>query len=218
MGTAARPPDEVFCIQCGPGTVLAPDRHAPLLRCPRCGATRRLPSQPLLVVTGASGTGKTTITGPLRRRLPDCEVFETDVILHVAALGWDTWRNTWLQLAHAVALNGRATVLCGSLTPEQLEDLPARWLVGPIHFCNLDCPDAVLAGRLGARPAWRGWTGQRIADQQRFAATLRQQVRPTFDTSVLSVEEVADRVAAWAGRLLAGAPPGDPAGPAASSG
>ncbi len=26
------------------------------------------------------------------------------------ALGWGTWRNTWLQLAHAVALNGRSTV------------------------------------------------------------------------------------------------------------
>lgn len=205
-------------MQCGPGAVLAPERHAPLLRCPRCGASRRLPGLPLLVVTGASGTGKSAIAEPLRRRLPGCEVLETDVILHVAALGWEVWRNTWLQLAAAIARNGRATVLCGSLTSAQLAGLPARRLVGPIHFCNLDCPDAVLAGRLRARPAWRGWSGPRIAEQQRFAATLRQQVRPTFDTSVLSVEEVAERVAAWAGRLLAGAAPAEPAGPAASSG
>ncbi len=46
------------------------------------------------MVTGASGTGKTTITGPLRRALPGCDVFDTDIILQVAALGWDTWRNT----------------------------------------------------------------------------------------------------------------------------
>jgi hypothetical protein len=46
--------------------------------------------------------------------------------LHVAALGWDTWRNTWLQLTHAAALDGQATVLTGSLTPGQLERLPAR--------------------------------------------------------------------------------------------
>lgn len=32
-----------------------------------------------------------------------------------SGLGWDTWRNTWLQLAHAIALNGHATVLCGSM-------------------------------------------------------------------------------------------------------
>lgn len=201
-------------MQCGPGTVLQPDRQAHLLRCPRCGAERRLPSDPLFVVTGASGTGKSAIVEPLRRRLPGCEVFETDVILHIAALGWDTWRNTWLQLAHAIAENGRATVLCGPLTPEHLESLPGRCLVGPIHFCNLDCPDEVMAGRLRARPAWRGWTEQRIVQQQRFAATLREQIRPTFDTSKLSADEVADRVAGWVQRLLADMGPGDAAGTA----
>jgi gluconate kinase len=199
-------------MQCGPGTALQPDRPARLLRCPRCGGERRLPGLPLFVVTGASGTGKSTIAEPLRRRLPDCEVFDADVILHVAALGWDTWRNTWLQLAHAIALNGRATVLCGSLLPEQLEGLPARRLVGPIHCCNLDCPDAVLAERLRARPAWRGSSHEaNIVEHQRFAARLRAQIRPTFDTSVLSVEEVADRVAGWVHRLLVGAAPGNTA-------
>jgi ribosomal protein S27AE len=213
-----RPPDEVFCMQCGPGTVLQPDRQTHRLRCPRCGATRRLTGRPLFVVTGASGTGKSAIVEPLRRRLPDCEVFNTDVILHVAALGWDVWRNTWLQLAHAVALNGRASVLCGSLLPEQLEGLPARRLVGPIHFCNLDCPDAVLAERLRSRPAWRGWHEAKIVEHQRFAAWLRAQIRPTFDTSVLGVEEVADRVAGWVQGLLVGTAPGEPADPAALSG
>jgi hypothetical protein len=211
MGTAMRRPDEVFCMRCGPGTVLQPDRQAHLLRCPRCGAARRLPGQPLFVVTGASGTGKSAIVEPLRRRLPACEVFETDAILHVVALGWDTWRNTWLQLAHAVALNGRATLLCGPLTPEQLEGLPGRRLVGPIHCCTLDCPDAVLAARLRARPGWRGWSKERIAEQLRFAATLRTQIRPTFDTGTLGADEVADRVAGWVQRLLTDTAPSDPA-------
>lgn len=191
-------------MQCGPGAVLQADRAAHRLRCQRCGAERRLPAHPLFVVTGASGTGKSTIVEPLRHRLAGCEVFETDVILQVAALGWDTWRNTWLQLAHAIALNGRTTVLCGSLLPAHLQDLPARRLVGPIHFCNLDCPDAVLAGRLRARPAWRDSSDEaKIVEHQRFAAWLRAHIRPTFDTSTLSAEEVADRVAQWVGRLLA---------------
>jgi gluconate kinase len=190
-------------MHCGPAAVLQADRPAHRLRCAGCGAERPLPASPLVVVTGASGSGKSTIAAPLRRRLPDCEVFETDLILHVAALGWEVWRNTWLQLASAVALNGRTTVLCGSLLPEHLEDLPARRLVGPIHFCALDCPDAVLAARLRARPAWRGWTQERIIQQQRFAARLREQVRPSFDTSVLSAEEVAARVAGWIKPLLA---------------
>ncbi len=155
MSQPVKPPDEVFCMRCGPGTILDADPGAHRLRCPRCGTESPLPALPLFVVTGASGTGKSTITGPLRTLLPGCLVAETDVILHVAALGWDTWRNTWLQLAHAAALGRQATVLTGSLTPDQLERLPARKLIGPIHFALLDCPDDVLAG-FYCEPAQRG--------------------------------------------------------------
>jgi phosphoserine phosphatase len=55
----------------------------------------------------------------------------------------------------------------------------------------------VLAERLRARPAWREWNEQRIAEHQRFAASLRARIDPTFDTSTRSVEEVADQVARW---------------------
>lgn len=203
MSHPEKPPDEVFCMGCGPGTILDADPGAHRLRCPRCGGESWLPALPLFVVTGASGAGKSTITGPLRSLLPRCLVVETDVILHVAALGWDTWRNTWLQLAHAAALGGQATVLTGSLTPDQLERLPARKLIGPIHFALLDCPDDVLAGRLRARPAWRASsTEAKIAEHQRFAAWLRARITPSFDTSAAGAAEVADRVAAWVQALL----------------
>jgi hypothetical protein len=106
--------------------------------------------------------------------LPGCLVFETDVILHVAALGWDTWRRTWLQLAHAAALGGQVTVLTGTFTPDQLERLPARELIGPIHFALRDCPDDLLASRLPARPPWRGTSSlAKITENQQFAAWLR---------------------------------------------
>lgn len=205
-------------MRCGPGTALDADPGGRWLRCPRCGNESRLPALPLFVVTGASGAGKSTVTEPLRRLLPECEVFDADVTLHVAALGWDTWRNTWLQLAHAVALNGRVTVLTGSLVPAQLEGLPARRLVGPIHFANLDCPGEVLAQRLRARPAWRGTSGDdEIAEHQRFAAWLRASIDPSFDTSTRSADEVAGLVAAWVNALLAdratGRPPADVQGP-----
>jgi hypothetical protein len=101
-------------MNCGPA--VAVERHAGVLRCPRCGDEQQVPDLPLFVITGASGTGKSTVTSPLRRLLPDCEVFETDTLLHVAALGVDTWRGTWLRLAHDIALNGRVTVLAGSTT------------------------------------------------------------------------------------------------------
>jgi hypothetical protein len=191
-------------MRCGPGTALDADPLVHRLRCPRCGDESWLPDLPLFVVTGASGAGKSTITAPLRNLLPGCVVFETDVILHVAALGWDTWRNTWLQLTHAVAVGGRATVLTGSLIPDQLERMPARRLVGPIHFALLDCPDDILAERLRARPTWRGSSSQAtITDHQRFAAWLRACVTPSFDTGAASPAEIAGDVAAWIRPLLA---------------
>lgn len=197
-------PDEVFCMTCGPGAVMRRDPGAPVLHCVRCGDKVPVPDLPLFVVTGASGAGKTTITGPLRRLLPDCDVFEADLTLQVAALGWDTWRDTWLRFAHGVALNGRVTVLCGSLLPEQLESVPARKLLGPVHFCNLDCPDDVLASRLRARPSWRlSSLETAVSEHQRFAAWLRAHIQPSWDTSVLTPGEAAERVAAWMRGLLA---------------
>ncbi len=69
--------------------------------------------------------------------------------------------------------------------------------MGPVHFCNLDSPDNVLADRLRDRPQWRAWNEDRVLEHQRFAADLRAQVRPSYDTSVLSVNETADAVASW---------------------
>lgn len=185
-------------MECGPDTTLDSDLQAHVLRCPRCDAEQPLPAYPLFVVTGASGAGKTTIIDLLRHRVPSCEVFDSDLILRVAELGWDIWRNTWLQLAYAISMNGRATVLCGPLVPDQFERLPGRRLVGPIHFGHLDCRDDLLAERLRARPAWRRSSSEEfIARQCGFAAWLRSNIHPTFDTSVMSPEAVADCVADW---------------------
>lgn len=199
-----QPPPELFCMNCGPG-VAAERRDGAVLRCPRCGDEQPVPDLPLFVVTGASGTGKSTVTGPLRRQLPDCEIFDTDALLHVAALGLDTYRGTWLRLAHDIALNGRVTVLAGSLLPSQLETLPGRKLIGPVRFCTLDCPDDVIAERLRSRPSWRGASDETvIAEHQRFAAWLRARIRPCYDTSVLSPAQTAGQIAAWVRQDLAG--------------
>jgi hypothetical protein len=125
-----------------------------------------------------------------------------DLTLHIAALGWETWRNTWLQIAGAIALNGRSTVLCGTLTPGQLADLPARGLIGPIHFCLLDAPHDVIASRLRDRPPWRGSTEKFIHAQQAFAIELRAQINPQFDTSILDIGGTAAAIASWINPLL----------------
>jgi hypothetical protein len=80
---------------------------------------------------------------------------DLDPLPPVAALGRDTWPNTWLQLAHVNALNGRATVVCGSLRPEQLERLPGRGLVARCITVFSTAPDEILANRTSARRSRR---------------------------------------------------------------
>jgi hypothetical protein len=199
----SRQPDQVFCLRCGPDVALsADDRQPDWLRCPVCGDRVERSRHPLFVVAGASGAGKTTLVPALRRRRPDCEIFDVDLTLHIAALGWETWRNTWLQLAGAIGLNGRSTVLCGTFRPGQLAELPGRVLVGPIHFCLLNPSDETIAARLRARPAWRGCTDASIREQTAFAAQLRGEITAQFDTGTLDVSDTAAAVASWIERHL----------------
>ena len=165
--------------------------------CPRCGRAEDLPERPVFVVTGASGSGKSTVYPHVRSRLPDYEVFDMDLIIDYASSTWDDFRSAWLMVAHGVALNGRSTVLCGSLIPHEVDRLPVRRFLGPIHYANLDAPDEVLADRLRARPRWRGWDEERIREHQTFAGHLRKTISPTFSTGNESPDEVARRVAAW---------------------
>jgi gluconate kinase/DNA-directed RNA polymerase subunit RPC12/RpoP len=201
--TSERPVQVEFCLQCGPETGLRSEGDGSQLRCPRCGWVREVSLRPLFVVTGVSGAGKTTVANLLAHMVDDCEVFDVDLILHVAALGWETWRATWLQVAHGIAQNGRSTVLCGTITPDQLDELPTRQLIGPIYSCLLDCPDAVLVERLRARPAWRGTDEQFVTRQLGFAAWLRTRIEPSFASYAREPHAVADQVADWITSRLA---------------
>jgi hypothetical protein len=42
--TTPRPPDEIFCMTCGPAAALDRDPLTPMLRCARCGAEQRVPA------------------------------------------------------------------------------------------------------------------------------------------------------------------------------
>src|SRR5665213_3583951 len=92
------------CPRCGeysdPKTI---DPSGPFAVCPHCGRPHRFGQRPRFVLTGASGSGKTTIALHLACALHECVTMESDIpwgILPAAAddnyLGY---RNTWLRVA-----------------------------------------------------------------------------------------------------------------------
>jgi hypothetical protein len=159
----------------------------------------------LFVVTGASGSGKTTVLPHLLACLPEFVIFDVDWLIDPVArasaprpVDWDALRDTWLTIAHGAAQGGRPTVLLGSIVPGQFDGLPARRWVSDIHFAVLYCPYDVLRTRLAARPAWRG---SDIDEHVRFAAALRRLVDTALVDTVIDTtgtpEQTALRVAGW---------------------
>ncbi len=188
-----------YCQVCVEPVVMTSE--PPLARCPRCGSTERARTAPLFLVTGASGSGKTTIFPHLVDALPDYGVFDVDWLIDPIGrlcggqpMDWVNFRDTWLAVAHAVAQAGRPTVLLGPFFRAQLDPLPARTWVGPIHVAVLDCADDVRRARLNARPAWRE---RKIDEHIEFAGHLRAAADIVFGTEKGGPDDVARDVASW---------------------
>jgi broad-specificity NMP kinase len=199
----------LVCPRCGAHALTNAERAPDSTRCAACGASTPANVFPLFVVTGASGAGKTTVVPALRRRLPECVVFDKDLLWGRGTA--EQFTNNWLRIAYAVAQCGRHAVICGTIMPGDVDACEDRGLVGAVHFLNLHCGDEVRGRRLRARPPWRGVDDEYVVEHERFArwllesaATRFDPAMPTVDTSDRSAEEVADAVGRWVERVLAG--------------
>ena len=167
--------------------------------------------EPLLLVTGASGVGKSTIAAPLQRALPQMAVFDSDALLALQRFGPTVEWEAWLHVAHSAAQGGRPTVLCGTVLPEWLSNAPGRDLVGDVHVLLLVCTDEARAQRLGARPSWRqSHSAEFIATHAAFAAALAGRGWAEVDSSERAIEEVVADVARWAQNIEHPRAPGAP--------
>ncbi|WP_432972658.1 hypothetical protein [Dactylosporangium sp. CA-233914] len=188
-----------FCQRCDDPIVMAPRGDEAV--CPDCGHAEPARRLPLFVVTGAAGSGKTTIFPYLVAALPDCLVFDADWLIgpferacEFGEVDWPALRDAWLSVAHGAAQSGRHTVLLAPFTPDQLDELAGRRWIDGAHFAVLDCADDVRTARLEARSRWRE---RAIERHLAFAAHLRATIDPVVRTDDADPAESAARVAAW---------------------
>ncbi|PSK88774.1 broad-specificity NMP kinase [Murinocardiopsis flavida] len=209
----------LICARCGAfnGTprvaapAAGPSAQA-LLLCSSCGHRQPFLRLPLYCVTGPSGTGKSTAARLLGARLGDrFTVLEQDVLwvggLRDPSRDHHAFRSTWLRMIAMIHQNGRPAVLCGTVVPPEFEPLPERALFSRIHYLALMADPAVLAHRLRARPAWREWDEERIAETLDYAEWIRSSaagLEPPMrllDTTRAPVADTVDAVCTWVERL-----------------
>jgi hypothetical protein len=193
-----------YCQSCPEPTAMEPDGE--VARCPSCGRTDQADRRPVFMITGASGSGKTTVFAPLASMLARrCVVFDVDWLLDpaqalsgaktLAELPWDSFWDAWFSVAHGVAQSGLPAALLGPSMSGRLDEFPVRKWIGEIYWFLLDCSDDAPRARIQARPRWRS----RDIDQQiDFGRWLRDNITDQVDTTAMSPEEtvraVSDRV------------------------
>jgi predicted kinase/DNA-directed RNA polymerase subunit RPC12/RpoP len=217
-----------ICSNCGsyrPDKII--DAAGPHATCPDCGHRQVFLRLPLLIVSGASGAGKSTVCQRLLGQLPQVVLLDSDILWgpHFAKAGPDgpNFYETWLRMAKSIGQSGRPVVLFGAGlgVPHNMEPCIERRYFSQLHYLALVCDDDVLAGRLQRRPGWRKSSGdEAVADQQSFNRWFKQRdpvLVPSIelhDTTRASIADSVAHVTGWirsrlAAHLASDARPGE---------
>ncbi len=178
------------CPRCGAYADDKPvDPVGPFVVCPACQHRQPFSWLPLLIVSGASGTGKSAICLHLPAALPECVAMETDILWgKVAATPDDNYRgyrNAWLRIAKNIGQGGRPVVLCGTAEPDQIEPCPERRYFTAVHYLAVVCDDDVLVERLRQRPGQRANTAEFIDRMRGYNRWFKEHAASTSPAMTL---------------------------------
>jgi hypothetical protein len=197
------------CPNCGEYAVeKIIDNSGPYAICPHCHHSHPFLMQPLFLISGASGTGKTTVCLSLVSMLKECVVLEKDILWGMVKTSptekYSSRSNVWLRIAKNVGQSGRPLVLCGTALPEHFEDCPERRYFSTLYYLTLVCDDDLLVERLQHRPEWRQThTPEVLEDMLQFNRWLKANASLTkppmtlYDTSGKNLYETVEYVAKW---------------------
>ncbi|MFA5031727.1 MAG: hypothetical protein WC614_01790 [bacterium] len=131
------------------------------LICPFCNYRQKFLRMPLLVITGASGTGKSSAYKELlySDKKPNAIMLEGDLLWRKgfadAEGGIPEYRNVWLLVCSHISQNKLPVALFLSISPGEFEKCPNRKYFSEIHYLALVCRNEELKDRLYKRELWR---------------------------------------------------------------
>lgn len=109
---------------------------------------------PIFVISGVTGTGKTTVAPKLRELLPGWNIFDKDAILCDSKETFEAVKPyahcIWLRIAQEVAGSHIPLLICGAFSDQEFHpcrtyaDFDVRWV-------HLHCEEANLRSRLTQR-------------------------------------------------------------------
>ncbi|HEX3270208.1 MAG TPA: AAA family ATPase [Ktedonobacterales bacterium] len=203
------------CAQCGEYVVeKIVDAARSVAICPLCGYEQPFLRQPLFVITGASGAGKTAVCRALTPRMRQrCVVLESDILWGLVSASaeddYRSYRNVWLRLAKNIGQAGLPVILCGTALPDQFERCPERRYFSTLHYLALVCDEAALRERLTLRPAWRESQSEEFLERMvAFNRWLIEHAPTTtppmtiLDTTTDPLDETVAKVEQWIGERL----------------
>ncbi len=186
------------------------DPVGPFAICPECGHQHPFRHLPLLIVSGASGAGKSAVCNHLLGQFTQAILLDSDILwrpeFNQPENNYRDFFETWLRMCKNIVQAGRPVVLFGAGlgVPENIEPCVERRYFSQVHYLALVCADEVLATRLRQRPAWRGaGEASYIEEHTRFnrwfqthAPTTQPQIT-LLDTTNRPLAETASTVTAW---------------------
>jgi len=166
------------CLSCPECDAFALSGGTNTLICTACNAHIEANFLPLFLISGASGTGKSTLVCLLRPLLPDCVVVGGDLLVDVTNRDRQSFLGRWLRVAYATAQSGHPIVIAGVIEKTELDAHVDRSLVGQIHVIGLHTNEEVRVARLQARPRWAKHSAEkraaRIAEHVDFAKRVAE--------------------------------------------
>ena len=185
------------------------DPSGPYAICPECGHKHLFRQLPLLIVSGASGAGKSSVCQALLGKLDTVILLDSDILWRPEFdTPEDHYRDffeTWLRMAKNISQSGRPVVLFGAGmgVPDNIEPCVERRYFSQVHYLALVCDDEVLVQRLKARPAWRGSGKDAFMDANiqfnRWFKTRENNQPPLalLDTTKVPLERTIGQVKTW---------------------